>query len=317
MPVLFLPGPKDFQNFLHDPRTLADLIRYVMMIGFFYLNYEVLVPRVYFQRKTTLFAGLVVAFYLLIVWLPGLVFVMEGPRPDFIPPPPEPQWDFVFKLSRHFLLFTLVFIFSLMLRITDRWKQAERDRKNAEVAFLQSQVNPHFLFNTLNSIYSLALEKSDQTPAAVVKLSNLMRYVITDAASERVPLEKEIDYLRNYISLQQIRFGTQLTLAFSVRGESAGKTITPLLFIPVVENAFKYGVNPEEQSVITIEIDIEPLEIHLLVENRKVHVQHTEKTGLGLRNLRQRLALQYPGKHVLTINENEKTFSVSLLLIAS
>lgn len=317
LPALFLPGPRHVENLFSDPRILSDGFRYFLMIGFFYLNYHILVPRFYFRQKRATFFLLVLACYLFIATVPGLLIAV-GPPPDgFRMPPPEPQWDIWFRLSRHVLLYLLVFIFSLMMRIADRWQQAEKERKNTEVAYLKAQINPHFLFNTLNSIYSLALSKSDQTPAAIVRLSSMMRYVITEAAHDWVSLEKELEYLQNYLSLQQLRFGPNLQVLFQMQGSPAGKKIAPLLMITLVENAFKYGVSPEEPSVITIELDLEANELHLLVKNKKVALKSTENTGLGLENVRKRLDLLYPGKHILTVHDMPDSFSVSLLLIVT
>ena len=120
-------------------------------------------------------------------------------------------------------LFLAVFFFSLILRITDRWRQTEKEKLNAELSYLKAQINPHFLFNILNTIYSLAVEKSDQTGTAVVKLSQMMRYVISDAGHQLVPLSREIDYLHNYIELQKMRFGDQLPLSFTVTGQANGQ----------------------------------------------------------------------------------------------
>jgi LytS/YehU family sensor histidine kinase len=262
----------------------------------------------------------VIGVYLFIVYVPGIIFwfVPHMPSNSFMPPPPDDlQWDFAFKLGRHLILFLLVFTFSLMLYISDRLKNAELARRKTEIAYLQSQVNPHFLFNTLNSIYSLTLVKSDQASDAVVKLSNMMRYVLTDASQMKVSLENEIAYVTNYIDLQKLRFSASLQLDVTIKGDPTGKYVAPLLFIPFIENAFKYGVNPEESSHIKIEIDIATHEVHLLVENKKVHVKHVEQTGTGIENTRQRLQLLYANKHLLTVSENETLFTVSLLIITT
>lgn len=319
LPLLFFPGPRQFQNFLDDHRAITDIIRYFLLIGFFYLNYVYLVPKLYFQNKYLVFALCVIGCYAVVAWLPDLILPMKPPPDGFRPPMPPrgERWGVFFLLGRHLLLFLLVFVFSFLMRMADRWKQAEKERKNAEVAYLQSQINPHFLFNTLNSIYSLAIEKSDQTPEMIVKLSSMMRYVITEATQEFVTLAHEVEYLKNFISFQRLRFGPQLQVTFAVNGNLEGAKVAPLLFIPIIENAFKYGVSPEEASTILIEVDATENEIHLLVENKKVQVAHVEKTGLGLTNLRRRLDLLYVGKHTLTVNDKEDIFSVSLFLLKS
>lgn len=222
----------------------------------------------------------------------------------------------MFKPGNVFLLFLIVFFLSLMLRISGRWKQTEKEKMGAELAYLRAQINPHFLFNTLNSIYSLAIVKSDYTASAIVKLSAMMRYVINEAHQDFVSLEKEISYIRSYIELQQIRFGDSIKISFEVRGQTQGKSIAPLILISFVENAFKHGVNAEENSDIRILVDISDLTLRLEVSNNKVFVQSTDETksGLGIENTRSRLQLLYPSAHTLSIHDNEKDFKVILEL---
>src|ERR1700748_3501739 len=188
-----------------------------------------------------------------------------------------------------------------MLKISNRLKLAEREKVNAELSYLKAQINPHFLFNTLNSIYSLAIEKSDYTATAVVKLSGMMRYVITDASHKFVSLEKEINYISDYIELQKIRLDDSIKLSYSVSGDPADKIVAPLVLISFIENAFKYGVNAEENSEIKIHIDSTKGYVHLRVFNKKVKIQqvNTHTSGLGIENTINRLQLLYPGRHKL------------------
>jgi LytS/YehU family sensor histidine kinase len=219
-------------------------------------------------------------------------------------------------VSHQVFLFLAVFFFSLILRISNRWRQSEREKLNAELSYLKAQINPHFLFNTLNSIYSLAIEKSDQTPAAIVKLSGMMRYVISDAGHHLVSLSKEIEYLHNYIELQKVRFGNAVSLSFKVTGVYAGEQIAPLILISFVENAFKHGINAAEDSDIRIEINITSHQLHFTSFNNKVTIQKMpeDRGGLGIDNTKKRLELLYPGRHTLEITDDPLYFSVSLLL---
>lgn len=291
-----------------------------------------------------------------------------------IPARPPGQSPFM-DLGQHLFLFLGMLFLALLLKIRDRWKQTEKDRLGAELSYLKAQINPHFLFNSLNSIYALAIEKSDQAPEAIIKLSEMMRYVLNETGKEWVPLEKELGYIRSYIGLQQTRFGSSIPLDFQINaaaGDSpsslpdhdAGKTylggkhstshsssphlpetssnfpikspfeglkIAPLILIPFIENAFKHGVNAEENSNIRIRIDINGSSLsavsreavpgrykslHLLVVNNKVTVRQPvdSHSGLGIGNTRQRLQLLYPGDHVLDIQDNAHDFQVSLTL---
>jgi LytS/YehU family sensor histidine kinase len=219
-------------------------------------------------------------------------------------------------LNEHFFVFLVVLFLALLLKIRDHWIRAEEEKLHAELAYLKTQINPHFLFNTLNSIYAMALGKSEQTAAAIVRLSSMMRYVLTDAGREKVPLKQEIAYLIDYIELQKTRFEGTLRVDLSINGDPADKQLVPLLLIPFVENAFKYGVNPEESSTITIRIDIRDHELALFVANKKVAPPEpsTDPGGLGIKNTRQRLQMLYPGQHTLEIKDDNKDFTVSLIL---
>ncbi len=219
-------------------------------------------------------------------------------------------------IGHQVFLFLAVFFFSLILRITDRWRQTEKEKLNAELSYLKAQINPHFLFNILNTIYSLAVEKSDQTGTAVVKLSQMMRYVISDAGHQLVPLSREIDYLRNYIELQKMRFGDQLPLSFTVTGQATSQLIAPLILISFVENAFKHGVNAAENTDIKIAVSIQENQLHFSAFNNKVNIKELPETegGIGLENTRKRLQLLYPASHTLVIRDEATYFEVSLSL---
>ena len=237
------------------------------------------------------------------------------PNPRFGPPRNLRPFRFM-DLSQHLFLFLVVLFLALLLKIRDRWVRAEEEKLHAELAYLKAQINPHFLFNILNSIYALALERSEQTAGAVVKLSSMMRYVLLEAGRDRVPLEQEISYLTDYISLQQTRFEGALQLDFGVTGQPAGKTIAPLLLIPFVENAFKHGINPEQPSAIRIRIDIGETELRLQVDNKKVvtMAQPHGPAGLGIANTRQRLGILYPARYTLSITDGAENFIVVLTL---
>ena len=215
----------------------------------------------------------------------------------------------------HLFQFSIVLVLSALIRTNNRLKQTEKEKVNAELSYLKAQINPHFLFNTLNSIYSSAIEENaDNTASAVVKLSGMMRYVISEAHNDYVPLEKEINYISDYIDLQKIRLGNTVNLQYHVTGNSTGKNIAPLVLISFIENAFKHGVNPEEKSNIAIDIAINENILQMLVTNTKVKTVNasTLKNNIGLDNTRNRLQLLYPFRHELAITEDEKEFIVLL-----
>jgi len=322
LPILFSPESLTLRSYLTNPPTQRDLIIYVLTLGVFYANYFFFIPKYYFTRKYSVFILLNALCLAALILLPSLLLPHPIPRfPRLMPPPgfglePGPR-PFRFRdFSQHLFLFLVVLFFALLLKIRDRLHRAEEEKLHSELAYLKAQINPHFLFNILNSIYALALERSDQTAGAVVKLSSMMRYVLLEAGRDRVPLEQEIAYLTDYTSLQQTRFEDALHLDFSVTGLPEGKTLAPLLLIPFVENAFKHGVNPEQPSCIQIRIDIGESELRLHVANKKVVAQTLPATpaGLGISNTRQRLGILYPGRHTLSITNGADDFDVLLTL---
>ena len=222
---------------------------------------------------------------------------------------------FVFdEFRRHIGLFFTAVFFSFLLRTREHLSQVKEDKLNAALSSLKSQINPHFLFNTLNSIYALSVKKDDSTPDAIINLSGLMRYVISDADNNRIALQKEIDYINNYIELQKERLGNTAIIRFESSGETGGKEIAPLILITYIENAFKYGVNPDaDESLVEVTIHITGSTLNLFVFNNKVPLpKHIESTGIGISNTAERLNLLYPDKYNLLIKEDKVTYSVNL-----
>ena len=247
-------------------------------------------------------------------------------------------------ITQHLFVYLVVLFLALLLKIRERLKQTEKEKLQTELSYLKARINPHFLFNILNGIYSLTIEKSDKAPDAVIKLSEMMRYVLDESGNELVTLEQELKYIRNYIDLQQARFGSTIRLHHhidelppSVQGQNpspplqsfpgpqpahhspvvpaSGKKIAPLILIPFIENAFKHGINPEEDAEIYIGITIRGDELRLKVVNKKVHIRHSEKhSGLGIANAKKRLQLLYPGEHTLRIEDNKEDFTVFVML---
>jgi LytS/YehU family sensor histidine kinase len=219
-------------------------------------------------------------------------------------------------------IFLLVFIFSTGLKVFNQWLQSERRNKqieheklHTELSFLKAQINPHFLFNTLNNIYALAADHSDLTAPAVMKLSSIMRYVLTEAKNDSVPLEKEIQFLSDYIELQKMRSTQKTFVSFTIGGEPAGKQVSPLLFLPFVENAFKYGISARELSPINLLLEIEDHKVNFQVKNNKhngSNIRLADNTGIGIMNTRRRLELLYPNRYKLQIADDPKSYTVKL-----
>jgi hypothetical protein len=379
LPVLLSPDVSWNFRFIKLPPFQEDFISYTLLLLFFYINYFLLVPRLYFKQQFILYASCVAVIYIVIALFPHIIVPgnhagppafsagsvpappmdrkdnkmqtdtgIHPPAGQYSGRPPEPLPDrrldhtdtdglvqapvynsrhgypppashdpvFLSKPRFEYLFqFMMVLVLSAMIRINNRLKQIEKEKVNAELAYLKAQINPHFLFNTLNSIYSSAIEENaDNTASAVVKLSGMMRYVISESQHLYVPLEKELDYISDYIELQKIRLGDTVHLDYSVSGDPARKQVAPLILISFIENAFKHGVNPEENSSIDIEIIIGGNMLQMSVLNNKVNTVNGNASGnnVGLENTTNRLKLLYPSKHELVIKEDEKEYSVLL-----
>lgn len=204
---------------------------------------------------------------------------------------------------------------SVSVQTQNRLRQVETAQLQTELRQLKAQIHPHFLFNTLNSIYALAIRKDDRTADTIVKLAEFMRYMTRDAQQHQVALQKELDYLHNYIDLQQARLRDAVTLEVTIDPDRAGGHIAPLILFTFIENAFKYGVNPDVPSTIRIRIAIDGARLTLHVFNRKVPTSTLdESTTVGLQNARNRLQLLYPNRHQLRIEDTDETFTVDLTM---
>ncbi len=194
-----------------------------------------------------------------------------------------------------------------------------QQKLETELKFLKSQINPHFLFNSLNNLYGLALKKSDKTPESILKLSSLLSYMLYECDSPKIPLEKEIGLLNDFIGLEKLRYGNRLELQFTINGDVEGIEVAPMLLFPFVENSFKHGASNEiEKAWININININPTMIALMVENKKSNLgSNTSKEdleGIGLKNVKRQLDLLYPSKYELEIENKDESFKIILKL---
>lgn len=238
--------------------------------------------------------------------------------------------DFQAYLLQHrvdfFVSTFFIGIASTIYSIMNDWLASQREKKElqsqtlqSELKFLKSQINPHFLFNTLNSLYALTLKKSDKAPEIVLKLSEMMRYMLYECNEREVPLSKEINYLKNYLELEKIRQGKKMDINFSMDGELGNQKIAPLMFIPFVENSFKHGIsNQLTAGYVNIYLEIEKQEVTITIENSKTASMPAptgkKSGGIGLVNVRRRLDLLYPNLYELNIDEDPNTYTVKLCI---
>ncbi len=218
-------------------------------------------------------------------------------------------------------LVLLAVIFGMTIRIARDSFRRRQQEKEAELKLLKAQLNPHFLFNTLNNLYGLSVVKSDKLPGLMLQLSDLLRYSLYETKEVFVPLEKEISYLENYISLEKIRLEEKTKIKFLVKGNIADKQIAPMLLIVFVENAFKHlGEEQNEKSSVAMSIEITENTLNFICKNSydtsKIKEENLEKgkSGIGLVNAKKRLALIYPDVYDLSIKRQDGFFEVALKL---
>ena len=297
--------------------TIPMVLSCLSLVGIFYLNYFILIPRFLFKRKYLLY-GLLSGLSMFVSFaMPRVILLLLdiGPFRQF-EQSPVLQKIFPLVITNTILMFTVIFLASIVLRLNNRWKQTEEEKLSAQLAYLKTQINPHFLFNTLNSIYGVTIGKSPEGAEMVSQLSEMMRYTLRESQQELVSLAKELQYIENYIELQKNRLDDNIQFEFAITGQPASLQIAPLLLIPFIENAFKHGVNAEQESKIVIRIDIKGRELHLIVTNNKVEVQsqHLEHSGIGVQNTKNRLKLIYPDQYLLSIVDTAEIYTVSLHL---
>lgn len=319
-----------------------SFLRYLMLVAFMFINYHYIIPHFYLQKKWFFLGLILLGSYLIISRLPGIILDTDSgyspppggggikPMPPVsggIPPyrPPGVQLpptnggggnpnNSLFAGDGFIFQFLIVCVISLVLKLNNHLKEVQNEKLLAELSYLKAQINPHFLFNILNNIYALSLIKSELTPDAILKLSGMMRYVVSESDKKRVSLEKEVKYIKDYISLQKLRLGNSVNLKLDFDTEFEDLQIAPLILITFIENAFKYGVATEEDSTITISLKVIDNDVYLRAGNtivkRTPNSEYT--TSAGLQNTQKRLDMVYPGRYELNIHQSDNFYEVEL-----
>lgn len=295
----------------------VKLIQILCTVAFFYANYLLLIP--FFLKKGNVFKYVLSLVGTILVFAPLYYFLEQHFYPLLGWKSYSVDLTFLFAamvvLSANFIHIFLGLLLSYLMdwRTMRVEKEiAEKEQFKTELAFLKSQVNPHFLFNTINDIYSLTQRQSEEAPDALLKLSELLRYMLRESDEAHVPLNKEIEYLENVIELQRIGQKGMSFINFKVNGQVSDQKIAPLILINFIENAFKHGVFKDADEPIEIELDVNGGQFRLHIKN-KVNTMRKDKTGgIGLTNVKRRLALIYPQKHELLIDQQNSTFTVDL-----
>ena len=195
------------------------------------------------------------------------------------------------------------------------WLHAQQEKMTAELQLLKAQVHPHFLFNTLNNIYSFSLESSPKTPGLILKLSSLLSYMLYDCKAAEVRLEKELEIMKNYIELERERYGNQIDISWNVEGATREQFIAPLMMLPFIENAFKHGTSEQiEKSWLSVDITVKGNRLNAKIANSKNEGTGNRSNGIGIANVRKRLEFIYPGSHELKLSDEGSFFVVALMI---
>lgn len=284
----------------------------------FFINSELLMPRILPKY------GIKQYMTSLVVLVIGFIILQSFMRDWLLHPHGSQAKPFNFSRFAFFSVFPVVMIAAIStvygfinyLSKEEKNKQYEKEeRLNSELSFLRSQISPHFIFNVLNSIVYLIRSKSDSAESVTIKLSELMRYMLYESESEQVPLDKELNYLTNYIELQKVRFDEDVEINLKLEGNRSSQLIEPMLLIPFVENAFKHGVGMIENPTIDIYSLSGNDEIFFEVKNKIAPESSEDKdssSGIGLKNVKRRLELLYPDRHLLDIIKKDGWFTVRL-----
>ncbi len=323
LPIVFFPRPRDADFQFSEAMIWRFICIDAYLLIFYYSNTLFLIPGLLTRRKWFWYTLTIISLLFVFLIIHRLFDdIIRAEMPESVRLKMPPRRHYLYPFTGSSAVFFLVFTVSTCSRVIQEWlgienkkKEIEKEKLGTELSFLKSQINPHFLFNTLNNIYSLALVKSEGTADAVLKLSSIMRYVLNETKHETVPLDKEIQFIKHYIELQKVRLTDNVSLEFNVEGDIEEQQIAPLILIAFVENAFKYGVSTKETSKLLFEIKADANSIYFTAQNNIVGDRgNGENTGIGLQNTKRRLELLYPDKHELKVTEENNLFIVYLKL---
>ncbi len=311
----------ELTRFSINKYLLNILIRNGLLMALVYANLLILIPKFFKQGK--------ILAYWLLLGTSTVVFVLAYNNflfnylPVFMRG--EYEKSISFQFVSNFFLACRYIVLSLLLSFIKDWFEQEKrmnqmviDKLSAELNYLRAQINPHFLFNTLNNLYSLAMKKSDLAPEIILKLSRIMEYMLLENSGSKVMLSKELDTIHDYIELEKIRQSRPVDIDFQIKGSPSIKTIEPYILFPFFENAFKHGINNmKEKGHLKAMLDIDAKGLSFTIENSKPSAQQkVVGHSIGLTNLKKRLSLLYPDRYDLNIIDSRERYFVSLTLQA-
>jgi sensor histidine kinase YesM len=301
---------------------IEELLYLPVKIVFTYLVMYYLLPKFLLKGYYAGFVVLALSFSLL-AGIAQRYLAFNFDYPMYWPESLQDPFFFFPKIIKMIVAIYPVTFVAVAIKLLKYWYANQQEQQvltqeklKAELNFLKTQIHPHFLFNTLNNLYALTLKKSEMAPEMVLKLSELINYMLYECKEDEVPLAKEIRFIRNYIDIEKMRYGEKLEVDIQVNGNAEARRIAPLMILPFVENCFKHGASEElEHSWVKIDISILPERLVIKVENNKVQGNNKGKhEGIGIHNVKRRLALIYPNRHDLKILNGTETFLVILTI---
>ncbi|ASZ09757.1 histidine kinase [Chitinophaga pendula] len=310
-----------FQHLFLKPfstKYVEGIVMFLSFVGIFYINLLLLLPHARGRQWWIVILGWLL---IVLVYSGYFRFTMYDSMPQRRNMN-YPEWsNLLTSLLKGAVLVGFFIFLSSAYKLAKDWflhertrQQLENERLKAELDFLRSQINPHFLFNSLNNIYTMAYRRSENTPDAVMHLAEIMRYMLYDSGHPFVPLEKELHYLEQLIALQELRIQGPMALQQHISHSSGNVYIAPLILIPFVENAFKHGIINDPDDPMVLHISVEGNTLHFSSSNRISQQQKDPMGGVGLQNVRRRLELIYPKRYQLDIRQDGEHYSVDLHL---
>lgn len=329
--MLFLLNPISWKVTLPDEFWIRQGILLLMLAGVFYLNIHLLLPKFLFKKgKAVVYLGIALAVSLVFMltlqqielWLNLPELMHKAFRPN-VPHIPK-KHIFSFDIFTTLILFLTLGI-STSVAAVQKWqadeslrRKLEEERVSSELSYLKAQINPHFFFNTLNNIYALTNIDIERARMALHKLSRMMRYVLYETEKDQTLLSKEIDFIKDYITLMQLRISERIEIDLDIQEQFSDTIVAPMILLPFIENCFKHGISSRQESRIVIRLTMEDHLLHLRTVNKIVPVSResveNQSRGIGLVNTKRRMSLIYADKYDLVIDDSnpENEYRVDL-----
>lgn len=283
-------------------------IRNGLLLTVVYTNYLFLIPKFFRTRQYLMYSFLAIVLIALAVAGIGSIDLYNHNKMGFKPMSDNDKLIefifYVFNMCSYTLTSFLLFSLREKQEQKEKLDQVQLEKLGTEIKYLRAQINPHFLFNTLNNLYGLALEKSEKTPEIILKLSRIMDYMLYESNDVKVYLKNDVENIRNYVDIERIRQGNNADIVFDVQGDIGNQTIVPLMLLPLVENAFKHGVNTIiAGAYMHVKIVVKGNDLEMDVKNNfKTMTEENQRNGIGLINLERRLELFYPGSYTMKVD---------------